>query len=176
MVLAMGRAATVLLPLAVAACLTSAASATSLKKAPACRSDGLSATFSRVPGSEGGGLVAYKLTLRNTSGPRCRLGFSHVRLLDRNGSRLPTSDMPETTSDLGPTVIVAPGQAAAQTARFSATFAGQGEPTKGLCENRAYSLQVVFGRKQQPLAAKVDPATPVCSKGLLLLSGISRTR
>jgi hypothetical protein len=171
----MSRVATILVPLALAASIASAASGTSLKKAPACRSDGLSATFARVPGSEGGGLVAYKLTLRNASGPRCRLGFSHVRLLDRNGSRLPTTDAPETTSDLGPSVIVASGQAAAQTARFSATFAGQGEPTKGLCENRAYSLQVVFGR-QQPVVAKVDPPTPVCSSGLLLFSGISRTR
>jgi hypothetical protein len=165
-----GRAVALFLPFALAASAGSALGAA--QRVPSCHAAGLTATFAVVPGSAGGGLVAYKLTLRNTSKTACRLGFAEVRLLDQRGRRLSTSVAADPKNAFGSTVVLEPGRAGAQTAHFSATFPGQGEPTKGPCEPLAYRLEIVLGQGTARLVAKVQPPTPVCSGGMLMFGAV----
>jgi hypothetical protein len=141
---------------------------------PGCHAADLSATFTKVPRSAGGGLVAYTLTLRNISKATCALAFSEVRLLDRHGQGLATTVTASPQAAFGSTVVLRPGQAGTQTAHLSATFPGQGEPTKGPCEPLAYGIKVVFGRFAKSLQAKVQPPTPVCSNGMLMFGAVTR--
>jgi Protein of unknown function (DUF4232) len=137
-----------------------------------CDPADLTATFVEVPGSAGGGLVAYRLTLRNRSKTACRLRFAGVRLLDRHGKGLLTSIAPDPSDALGSTVVLEPGQAGVQTAHFSGTYPGQGEPASGPCEPPAYWLRIVYRRAPKQVLAKVQPPTPVCSNGMLMLGAV----
>ena len=138
-----------------------------------CQANALSATFTVIPGSAGGGLVAYRLKLRNSSTTPCRLGFARVRLLDRYGRLLSTTLVADPNSAYGSSVVLEPGQAGAQVAHFSATFPGQGEPTSGPCEPTAYRLRVVVGQPAKGAVARIEPPTPVCSSGMLMLGAVS---
>ncbi len=165
------RLVALFLPFALLAVFAATALATA-QPLPACEATDLTATFMEIPGSAGGGLVAYELTLRNKSKTACRLRFSEVRLLDKQGRRLPTTVSADPGSALGSTVVLKPGAAGVQPAYFSATFPGAGEPTKGPCEPLAYELQVVFARARARLAASVRPPTPVCSSGMLMFGPV----
>ena len=98
-----------------------------------------------------------------------------MRLLDKNGKRLPTTVVAPKDA-LGSTVVLRPGEAGAQSAHFSATFPGEGEPSTGRCEPLAYELQVLFARANARLVARVRPPTPVCSNGMLMFSAVGHAR
>ena len=99
-----------------------------------------------------------------------------MRLLDKQGRGLPTTVAADPKSALGSTLELKPGEAGVQSAHFSATFPGRGEPTTGPCERRAYQLRIVFAQVAPRLVAKVRPPTPVCSSGMLMFSAVGPAR
>jgi hypothetical protein len=168
-----GRFVALLLPFALLAAFAGS-SLGAVQRVPGCHAADLGATFTKVPRSAGGGLVAYTLTLRNISKATCTLAFSEVRLLDQHGQGLATTVAASPQAAFGSAVVLRPGQAGTQTAHLSATFPGQGEPSKGPCEPLAYGIQVKFGPAAKSLQAKVVPPTPVCSNGMLIFGAVTR--
>jgi hypothetical protein len=134
---------------------------------PVCRSAGVRATFSMVPGSQGAGQVGYLLTLTNTGHARCAIdGLPAMRLLGSRGVELPTAGRPSG----GGAVVLAPGQWAQSTASFTPDIAGRGEPGAH-CEAVAQSLRLTLHGGAGTLVAPMDP-TMVCQHGAMAFSGL----
>jgi hypothetical protein len=97
-----------------------------------------------------------------------------LQLLARNGSRLPTNAQPENPGALTAVrVDLAPGRAAAATARFSPDVPGPGEGgVARQCEPTAYKLRVT-PTGGGSLVVSVMPPTPVCSHGSMRLRALS---
>jgi hypothetical protein len=127
------------------------------------------------PGSAGAGNIVYRLTLRNRSARTCALtGLPSVRLLARDGARLPTHVV-AAQRGAGTAVLrrLAPGAAAHATARFSPDVPGPGETTRGACERTATRLRVAApggGTTIVPIA----PPTAVCEHGTLSFTTYGR--
>jgi len=139
--------------------------------APACAARDLSGVFAVVPGSAGAGNIVYKLRLRNTATRACFVtGIPGLRLLDAHGHALPTHPVPAHPRALTAVrVVLAPGRAAAETARFSPDVPGVGEQTIGQCEPTAHRLRVT-PQGGGSLRAPIRPPTAVCEHGTMTLS------
>ncbi len=147
--------------------------------AKSCGAAQLSGTFSAIYGSAGAGSISYALRLRNRSGTTCFVsGLAGLRLLDRARRPLPTRVEPSFRG--GPTavrVVLRPGRLAKATARFSPDVPGPGEPVAGRrCERVAYHVRVTPPPAGGTVIAPVQPPTPVCEHGRMLVSALSPER
>jgi hypothetical protein len=159
--------------LVVAAVLPSAASGLAAA-APACTGGNLRGAFTVVRGSAGAGNIVYKLTLRNASTRTCFVsGIPGLQLLSRSGTPVPTHATPENRGALtAAMVILKPGKAAAETARFSPDVPGPGEPVTRQCEPKAYKLRV-RPTGGGSVVVPVTPPTSVCEHGTMTLRALS---
>jgi len=138
----------------------------------ACRPASLRATFTLVRGSGAAGHVTYRLRLTNRGAHACVVsGRPALRLLDRRGRQLPTSqvaDRPGTgTAAL---ITIAHARAAVSDVQLSPDVPGPGEQAPGPCEPRAYRVRVTIASPGGgALVAPVRPATPVCEHGRLVV-------
>lgn len=146
------------------------------RSASLCAGGQLTGRFAVIPGSAGAGNIVYRLSLRNRSSSTCAVtGVPAVRLLGRTGKALPTHGRPARPGTATAVlVILAPGQTATATARFSPDVPGVGEPTTGRqCEPTAYRLRVA-ARGGGSTVVPIRPPTPVCEHGQLQLSNYTR--
>jgi hypothetical protein len=68
---------------------------------PECAPKSLTATFAKVPGSVGGGLVTYRLKVTNRSATTCLVdGVPRLTLLDSHGADLRVQPRPHATDRL----------------------------------------------------------------------------
>jgi hypothetical protein len=166
-----------LLP-AIVSCLAVAVVPAASAQSPPCRGNELAGAFSTVRGSAGAGQITYRLRVVNHSRAACFLsGIPRVRLLGLRWKPLPTRAVPAFPGALTAVrVELAPGAAAALTARFSPDVPGVGEPRAGRrCEPVAYRL-LVTPSAGGTLPAKIVPPTPVCEHGRLELRAFTRSR
>jgi hypothetical protein len=147
---------------------TTSTSTGSGSSAAPCSASDVSATFAVEPGSAGAGNIVYKLTVTNTSSSACSVtGLPAVQLLDATHKPLPTHPTAQFPGTNEPVVTVDPGHTAVSEARFSPDVNGPGESSNP-CEPKASILRVSFGSGS--VDATIDPATSVCSHGLLQLT------
>jgi hypothetical protein len=160
--------------LAVLAVLAAALPAATLASSPPpCSGSSLTGSFTAVPGSAGAGQISYNLRLRNRSASACFVsGLPELRLLGRHGKPLPTRVTASHPGALTAVrVLLAPGGYTAATARFSPDVPGVGEPAAGrMCELAAYHVRVFPPPGLSALVVPVQPATPVCEHGSMILS------
>jgi hypothetical protein len=158
------------------AALACTAAADGRTAAPACTGADLAARFSHVPYSEGAGQTSYALVVRNRSRSACAVwGLPAGRLLGTRHQPLPTriqAAFPKTLTAVR--VVLAPGQSARATARFSPDVPGVGEQHPGRCEPQARWLRV-RARGGGSSLAKVAPQTSVCERGRLSFTAFRRS-
>jgi hypothetical protein len=146
-----------------------ATTATTAEAAP-CLASALDGTFGVVPGSAGAGQISYRLRLANQGDAACFLsGIPQLQLLDAAGARLPTNVSPARPgTGTAVRVDLQPGDAATADARFSPDVPGGSEQTDGPCEPKSVTLRVTVG--SGTVDVPVQPPTPVCERGSLLMS------
>ena len=167
-----------LLPALAGAVVLGAVAPLASAQPPPCRGNELGGAFTVVRGSAGAGQITYRLRVVNHSHGSCFLsGIPEARLLGLRWKPVPTHAVPAFPGALTAVrVELAPGAAAALTARFSPDVPGVGEPRAGLrCEPTAYRL-LVTPSAGGTLPAKIVPSTPVCEHGRLVLSAFTRSR
>ena len=140
----------------------------------ACTGADLEGRFAVVPGSAGAGNIVYELRLTNTSASPCVVsGLPAVRLLDKNGSPLPThASAAQPGQATAAQIVLQSGQAAKADARFSPDVPGTGEQQIGSCEPKAFVLRVA-APGGETVAAPISPPTSVCEHGALSFSVFS---
>jgi hypothetical protein len=129
--------------------------------AAACTGSQLAGTFNVVPGSPGGGQIAYTLTVRNASAVTCALIVRSVVLLDAADSPLPTK-----AYGALPSGLLTPSASASSIARFSPDVPGTGDNQSSACQPKAHMLRVTTTGGGS-FDAPVKPATSVCEQGTL---------
>lgn len=124
-----------------------------------------------LQGSAGAGNIVYTLRLTNAGQSPCTVGgLPQLQLLDSAGKDLPTKVTADKPGETGSTVTLQPGGSATAQARFSPDVQGVGEGNP--CEPKA-SLLRVTAPGGGTLDVKIDPATSVCSHGLLQVTPYS---
>jgi uncharacterized protein DUF4232 len=136
--------------------------------AAACTGDQLSGTFAEMEGSSGAGQISYALRLTNKSGQPCFVsGVPQVRLLDANGSALPTQVVPaQPGAATAALITLAPGASATANARFSPDVPGQGDLQGSSCQPVAHTL-LVTPNGGGTVDVPIVPPTSVCERGRL---------
>jgi hypothetical protein len=138
-----------------------------------CDGAQLTGTFAQVPGGSSAGHVEYLLTLTNGSQTTCTLsGMAGMQLLDANGNDLPTTVAPNGAAT-GVLVTLDPGASAYALSQFSPDVPGPGEPTSGTqCEPTAVSAVVSPPSGTGTLTVPLQPASPVCEHGTIVLTTV----
>lgn len=143
-----------------------------------CRSGELSGRFAVVPGSAGAGNIVYALQVKNVSGTVCSVtGLPHMQLLSAAGKPLPTEAM-SAHIGMGTAVIVvlAKGESAWSSARFSPDVPGPKEQAGGPCEPVATKVRVTVGTASARLTAPIVPPTRVCVSGHMAVTTLSKVK
>ena len=141
-----------------------------------CTSKDIAVRFAVIPGSAGAGSISYALQVRKITDNVCSVtGLPRLQLLDAKGKPLPTAQAPAhpgmATAVL---VYLEKGQSAWAQVRFSPDVPGVGEPASGRqCEPTAARIRATVGVAPATAIGPIVPATPVCSKGRLLVDSLS---
>jgi len=143
-----------------------------------CRGSQLIGNFSLVRDSEGAGNVTYALELINRSRSTCSVtGLPEMQLLAVSGRLLPTHVSLARIGRLAPLLLVlAHGDVAWASARFSPDVPGVGERTLGPCEATASRVRVSSRSPDSAVVLPVRPPTPVCEHGSMSVSVLGRVR
>ena len=164
----------VLLAVAVVASLGALSASAAPTATPACTGGDLTGSFRVVLGSAGAGGISYRLELRNVSSASCFVsGIPGVVLLRANGTALPTHAGAAHPGGLTAVIVrLAPGKAAAATARFTPDVSGLGEQNVGPCEPTASKLRVAPNGGRS-VVVRVVPPTPVCVHGRMTFTALT---
>ncbi|MEI8106049.1 MAG: DUF4232 domain-containing protein [Actinomycetes bacterium] len=159
--------------------LAATATATGAGASPAtpCLGTQLGGAFKVVPGSAGAGSIVYSLRVQNISMTTCFVtGIPGLTLLRPNGRALPTHAGVSHPGMLAAILVtLAPGKAAALTARFSPDVPGVGDHTPGACEPVAYRLRVSPSGGGSAVVP-ITPPTSVCERGSMTLTAFIGAR